>query len=58
MVIYQGPIKDNTGKVVIPGRDRAEAAPHDIASSERCDYLVDGVVGDEQTPTVRPWESV
>ena len=42
MVIYKGPLKDNTGKVVIP--DGSEEKQTDIAL-EKMDYLVEGVVG-------------
>ena len=42
MVIYKGPIKDNTGQVVIPAG--TEQKQTDIAL-EKMDYLVDGVVG-------------
>jgi basic membrane protein A and related proteins len=42
MVIYRGPLKDNTGKVVIPaGVDQKQT---DVAL-EKMDYLVEGVVG-------------
>ena len=42
LVIYKGPLKDNTGKVVIPeGTTRAQT---DI-ELEKMDYLVEGVVG-------------
>jgi basic membrane protein A len=42
MVIYKGPLKDNTGKVVIAAG--AEEKQTDIAL-EKMDYLVEGVVG-------------
>jgi simple sugar transport system substrate-binding protein len=42
MVVYKGPLKDNTGKVVIPAG--TEEKQTDIAL-EKMDYLVDGVVG-------------
>jgi basic membrane protein A and related proteins len=42
MVIYKGPIKDNTGKVVIPAG--SEEKQTDVAL-EKMDYLVEGVVG-------------
>ncbi len=42
MVIYKGPLKDNTGKVVIPAG--TEEKQTDIAL-EKMDYLVDGVIG-------------
>jgi basic membrane protein A and related proteins len=42
MVIYKGPLKDNTGKVVIAAG--TEQKQTDIAL-EKMDYLVDGVVG-------------
>jgi simple sugar transport system substrate-binding protein len=42
MVIYKGPLKDNTGKVVIAAG--AEQKQTDI-NLEKMDYLVDGVVG-------------
>ena len=42
MVIYKGPLKDNTGKVVIAAG--AEQKQTDIAL-EKMDYLVEGVVG-------------
>jgi basic membrane protein A len=42
MVIYKGPIMDNTGKVVIPAG--SEEKQTDIAL-EKMDYLVEGVVG-------------
>jgi basic membrane protein A and related proteins len=42
MVIYKGPLKDNTGKVVIPAG--SEEKQTDIAL-EKMDYLVEGVVG-------------
>ena len=42
MVIYKGPLKDNTGKVVIPAG--TEEKQTDIAL-EKMDYLVEGVVG-------------
>jgi basic membrane protein A and related proteins len=42
MVIYKGPLKDNTGKVVIP--EGSEQKQTDIAL-EKMDYLVEGVVG-------------
>ena len=42
MVIYKGPLKDNTGKVVIPAG--AEQKQTDVAL-EKMDYLVEGVVG-------------
>jgi basic membrane protein A and related proteins len=42
MVIYKGPLKDNTGKVVIAAG--AEEKQTDI-NLEKMDYLVDGVVG-------------
>ena len=42
MVVYKGPLKDNTGKVVIPAG--VEQKQTDIAL-EKMDYLVEGVVG-------------
>jgi len=42
MVIYKGPLKDNTGKVVIPAG--TEEKQTDIAL-EKMDYLVEGVIG-------------
>jgi basic membrane protein A len=42
LVIYKGPLKDNTGKVVIAAG--AEQKQTDIAL-EKMDYLVEGVVG-------------
>jgi simple sugar transport system substrate-binding protein len=42
MVIYKGPIKDNTGKIVIPAG--AEFKQRDI-ELEKMDYLVEGVLG-------------
>jgi basic membrane protein A len=42
MVVYKGPLKDNTGKVVIPAG--AEEKQTDVAL-EKMDYLVEGVVG-------------
>jgi simple sugar transport system substrate-binding protein len=42
MVVYKGPLKDNTGKVVIPAG--VEHKQTDIAL-ESMDYLVEGVVG-------------
>jgi basic membrane protein A and related proteins len=42
MVVYKGPLMDNTGKVVIPAG--TEQKQTDIAL-EKMDYLVEGVVG-------------
>ena len=42
MVIYKGPLKDNTGKVVLAAG--AEQKQTDVAL-EKMDYLVEGVVG-------------
>jgi len=42
MVVYKGPLKDNTGKVVIG--DGVEQKQTDVAL-EKMDYLVEGVVG-------------
>jgi len=42
MVVYKGPLKDNTGKVVIPAGE--EQKQTDLAL-EKMDYLVEGVVG-------------
>jgi basic membrane protein A and related proteins len=42
MVIYKGPIKDNTGKVVIP--DKKEFKQQDPAL-EAMNWLVEGVIG-------------
>jgi simple sugar transport system substrate-binding protein len=42
MVVYKGPLKDNTGKVVIPAG--SEQKQTDVAL-EKMDYLVEGVVG-------------
>jgi simple sugar transport system substrate-binding protein len=42
MVVYKGPLKDNTGKVVIPAG--SEEKQTDVAL-EKMDYLVEGVVG-------------
>jgi basic membrane protein A len=42
MVIYKGPLKDNTGKIVIPAG--VEEKQTDIAL-EKMDYLVEGVIG-------------
>ncbi len=42
MVIYKGPLKDNTGKVVIAAG--VEQKQTDIAL-EKMNYLVEGVVG-------------
>jgi len=42
LVIYRGPLKDNTGKVVIPaGTER----PQQDIELEKMNYLVEGVVG-------------
>jgi basic membrane protein A len=42
LVIYKGPLKDNTGKVVIPeGTER----PQTDIELEKMNYLVEGVVG-------------
>ena len=42
MVIYKGPIKDNTGKVMVPaGKSLLQT---DIAL-EKMDWLVEGVIG-------------
>jgi basic membrane protein A len=42
MVIYKGPIKDNTGKVVIPA---GESDKQTDIKLEGMDYLVEGVIG-------------
>jgi basic membrane protein A and related proteins len=42
MVIYKGPLKDNTGKVVIPA---GEVEKQTDIKLEGMDYLVEGVVG-------------
>jgi basic membrane protein A len=42
MIVYQGPLKDNTGKVIIP--DGVKQAQTDIAL-ESMNYLVEGVKG-------------
>jgi simple sugar transport system substrate-binding protein len=42
MVVYKGPLKDNTGKVIIPAG--SEQKQTDVAL-EKMDYLVEGVVG-------------
>ena len=42
MVVFKGPMKDNTGKVVIP--DGAEMKQKDI-NLEKLDWLVEGVIG-------------
>jgi basic membrane protein A and related proteins len=42
MVVYKGPLKDNTGKLVIPAG--VEQKQTDVAL-EKMDYLVEGVVG-------------
>jgi simple sugar transport system substrate-binding protein len=42
MVVYKGPLKDNTGKVVIPA---GEAQKQTDIKLESMDYLVEGVVG-------------
>ena len=42
MVIYKGPIKDNTGKVVLP--EGSEMKQQDI-NLEKLDWLVEGVLG-------------
>jgi len=42
MVVYKGPLKDNTGKVVIPAG--VEQKQTDVAL-EKMDYLVEGVIG-------------
>jgi simple sugar transport system substrate-binding protein len=41
-VIYKGPIKDNTGKIVIP---EGAAFPQTDIELEKMNYLVEGVVG-------------
>ena len=43
LVIYKGPLKDNTGKVVI--RRRAPRRPQTDIALEKMNYLVEGVVG-------------
>jgi basic membrane protein A len=42
LIIYKGPIKDNTGKVVIPD---GTARPQTDIELEKMNYLVEGVVG-------------
>ena len=42
LVIYKGPIKDNTGKVVIP---EGTSRPQRDIELEKMNYLVEGVVG-------------
>ncbi len=42
MIIYQGEIKDNTGKIVVPA---GQAIPQTDYGLERMDYLVEGVIG-------------
>lgn len=42
LVIYSGPLKDNTGKIVIPA---GTAHPQRDIVLEKMDYLVEGVVG-------------
>jgi len=42
MVIYKGPIKDNTGKVVIPDGTEEKQTELDL---EKMNYLVEGVLG-------------
>jgi basic membrane protein A len=42
LVIYKGPIKDNTGKVVIPA---GVSRPQTDIELEKMNYLVEGVVG-------------
>ncbi|HVZ72338.1 MAG TPA: BMP family ABC transporter substrate-binding protein [Polyangia bacterium] len=42
MVIYKGPLKDNTGKVVIPAGEMEKQTDIKL---ESMDYLVEGVVG-------------
>jgi simple sugar transport system substrate-binding protein len=42
LVIYTGPIKDNTGKVVIPA---GTVRPQTDIELEKMNYLVEGVVG-------------
>ena len=42
MVIYKGPLKDNTGKVIIA--EGSEQRQTDV-ELEKMDYLVEGVVG-------------
>jgi simple sugar transport system substrate-binding protein len=42
LVIYKGPIKDNTGKVVIP---EGTSRPQTDIELEKMNYLVEGVVG-------------
>ena len=42
MVIYKGPLKDNTGKVIIPA---GESEKQTDIKLESMDYLVEGVVG-------------
>jgi simple sugar transport system substrate-binding protein len=42
LVIYKGPLKDNTGKVVIP---EGTTRPQTDIELEKMDYLVEGVVG-------------
>jgi simple sugar transport system substrate-binding protein len=42
MVIYKGPIKDNTGKVVIAAGTEEKQTDVNL---EKMDYLVEGVVG-------------
>ena len=41
-VIYKGPIKDNTGKTVIP---EGTARPQTDIELEKMNYLVEGVIG-------------
>jgi len=42
LVIYKGPLEDNTGKVVIP---EGTSRPQTDIELEKMDYLVEGVVG-------------
>jgi basic membrane protein A and related proteins len=42
LIIYKGPLKDNTGKVVIP---EGTSRPQTDIELEKMDYLVEGVVG-------------
>jgi simple sugar transport system substrate-binding protein len=39
---FTGPIKDNTGKIVIPAGVRLEQTAVEL---EKMDYLVEGVIG-------------
>jgi simple sugar transport system substrate-binding protein len=42
MVIYKGPIKDNTGKIVIPADKSFDQGNPEL---EKMNWLVEGVIG-------------